>query len=165
MSRYLFQVSYSDIYKFWLMLQDALKCIYQRPEDLPDVIFFDNNCQLQAHLQAQADTYFKDIILPVDVFHFKSKHKLTDEFCQKHCNPAQWPQLAGPDGKWVFNSSVAEQVNVWAGGYIAIVREMLPHRFEFFLDEMIKRRNEFLVEKLWNTGKIPYHIPLFETDV
>lgn len=100
------------------------------------------------------------MILPVDVFHFKSKHKETDEFCQKHCNPALWPELVDADGKWVFNSLAAEQANVWAGGYQAILREMLGYRFDFFLDEMIKRRNENLIEKLRKSGKAPYHIPL-----
>ncbi|KAJ3725375.1 hypothetical protein C8R42DRAFT_640253 [Lentinula raphanica] len=52
-------------------------------------------------------------MLPVDVFHFKSKHKESDEFCQKHCNPAQWTELVGDDGEWIFNSSAAEQSNVW----------------------------------------------------
>jgi len=99
--------------------------------------------------------------MPVDVFHFKSKHKETDEFCQKHCNPALWKVLADENGNWVFNSSIAEQVNVWLGGYLAIVRDMLPHRYDFFLDEMIKRRNEFVVEKLKKSGHIPYRIPPF----
>jgi hypothetical protein len=36
---------------------------------------------------------------------------------------------------------------------------MLPHRYDFFLDEMIKRRNENLVKKLREKGKAPYHIP------
>jgi hypothetical protein len=83
----------------------------------------------------------------------------TDDFCQKHCNPALWKELVDKDGKWVFNSSAAEQANVWLGGYLAIVREMLPHRYDFFLDEMIKRRNEHLVAKLEQNGKVPYIIP------
>ena len=99
--------------------------------------------------------------MPVDVFHFKSKHKETDEFCQKHCNPARWTELADADGKWIFNSSAAEQVNAWIGGYLAMVREMLAHRYDFFLDEMIKRRNEVVLEHLANGGHSPYHIPHF----
>ncbi|KAI0037501.1 hypothetical protein FA95DRAFT_94308 [Auriscalpium vulgare] len=98
-------------------------------------------------------------ILPVDVFHFKSKHKESDEFCQKHCNPAMWPELSDDKGNWVFNSSAAEQANVWMGGYLAIAREMLAYRFDFFFDEMIKRRNERVVAKLRATGKAPYRIP------
>lgn len=96
-------------------------------------------------------------MLPVDVFHFKSKHKESDEFCQK--NPSQWMELVGDNGEWVFNSSAAEQGNVWIGGYQAIVREMLPHNYNFFLDEMIKRWNEVLVAKLHRAGNAPYRIP------
>lgn len=84
------------------------------------------------------DTFFKQVILAIDVFHFKSKHKETDEFCQKHCNPALWKELADEHGKWVFNSLAAEQAYVWLGGYHTIVRDILPHRYDFFLNEMIK---------------------------
>jgi len=127
------------------------------------------NCHLQSHLATQRDSFFSQVILPVDVFHFKSKHKVTDEFCQKHCNPARWTELvdrdADKDGnesaKWIFNSSAAEQVNVWLGGYIAIVHDMLAHRFDFFLDEMVKRRNEEVIDRLHLVGNAPYHVPHF----
>ncbi|KAJ3967654.1 hypothetical protein EV361DRAFT_929610 [Lentinula raphanica] len=140
-------------------VKDFLKSVYPDQRDLPDPIFYDNNCQLQAHLQAQGDDYFQGVMLPVDVFHFKSKHKVSDEFCQRHCNPSQWKDLVGEDGSWVFNSSAAEQTNVWFGGYAAIVHEMLAHNCDFFLDEMILRRNEILVEKLRRNAKFPYHVP------
>ncbi|KAJ3723383.1 hypothetical protein C8R42DRAFT_695872 [Lentinula raphanica] len=140
-------------------VKDFIKSVYPNPQDLPDVIFYDNNCHLQSHLQAQGDSFFQGTMLPVDVFHFKSKHKESDEFCQKHCNPSQWTELVGEDGKWVFNSSAAEQSNVWIGGYQAILRDMLAHNFNFFLDEMIKRRNEVFVAKLRQESKAPYHIP------
>ena len=67
--------------------------------------------------------------------------------------------MADEEGKWVFNSSAAEQANVWLGGYLAIVREMLPHHYDFFLDEMISRQNEALVEKLKAKGAAPYIVP------
>ncbi|KAJ3795740.1 hypothetical protein GGU11DRAFT_836671 [Lentinula aff. detonsa] len=142
-------------------VKDFVKSVYPNRLDLPDVIFYDNNCHLQSHLQAQDDDFFRGTMLPVDVFHFKSKHKESDEFCQKHCNPAQWTELAGEDGEWVFNSSAAEQSNVWIGGYQAILRDMLAHNFDFFLNELIKRRNKILVAKLRQEGKAPYHIPLY----
>ncbi|KAJ4474712.1 hypothetical protein C8J55DRAFT_390910, partial [Lentinula edodes] len=137
-------------------VKDFLKSVYPNQNNLPDVIFHDNNCHLQSHLQAQQDLFFRGTMLPVDVFHFKSKHKESDEFCQKHCNPLQWTELVGDNGEWVFNSSAAEQGNVWIGGYQAIVREMLPHNYNFFLDKMIKRRNEVLVAKLRRAGNAPY---------
>ena len=69
----------------------------------------------------QNDPYFKDIGLTVDVFHFKSKHAETDIFCQTNCNPIAYPELLSDDGEgWYFNSSIAEQTNVWLGGYHAI---------------------------------------------
>lgn len=112
--------------------------------------------------------YFDSCALPVDVFHFKSKHKTTDEFCGQHCNPYKWPELRTEDGEWRFNSSAAEQANVWFGGFQTIIREMQVDRYEFFLDEMIKRRNRLIIKELECRGDAPYSIPredLLQPDV
>ena len=75
------------------------------------------------------DTYFDDVALPVDVFHFKVKHKEGNTFCRQYCNPARWPELINEvTGTWVFNSSVAEQINLWFGGYHAITQLMHQDR-------------------------------------
>lgn len=105
------------------------------------------------------DTYFSASALPVDVFHFKSKHKISDEDCNRYCNPVRWPELYTPEATWRFNSSVAEQANAWIGGYQSIVREMQADRYEFFLDELIKRRNRNVIKELMRKGKAPYDIP------
>jgi hypothetical protein len=110
-------------------------------------------------LACQDDDYFSDVALPVDVFHFKCKHKISDTFCQQNCNPYLWPELHTSDKQWVFNSSAAEQTNVWFGGFHAIVREMRVDRYNFFLDEMIKRRNRLTVTRLRNKGFAPHLIP------
>ena len=65
----------------------------------------------------------RDILtaLPVYVFHFKSKHKESDQFCGRYCNPPLWEDLINQEtGQWVFNSSAAEQVDVWFGGFNAM---------------------------------------------
>lgn len=59
------------------------------------------------------------------------------------------------NGKWTFNSSAAEQANAWIGGFLAIVREMRPERYNFFLDEVIRRQNEWLYEELEAKGLHP----------
>lgn len=111
------------------------------------------------HLSATGDHYFDNCCLPVDVFHFKAKHKESDGYCQQHCNAAHWPDLIDDEGGWRFNSSAAEQANAWIGGFISIVREMLPHRFNFFMDEVIQRRNRSIIDRLARTGKVPWSIP------
>lgn len=117
------------------------------PGTMPDHIFFDDNCQL-ARL-VKDDPAFQNVGLSVDVFHFKSKHKTTDTFCQTRCNPASFPELQGEGGKaWYFNSSIAEQTNVWLGGYHSMCREMLVDKYNYFLDEMILRRNRMTYSKL-----------------
>ncbi|TCD71044.1 hypothetical protein EIP91_000543 [Steccherinum ochraceum] len=114
--------------------------LFPTRKSLPGVIWHDNNCQIVAMLKNDPDefmkTYFDASALPVDVFHFKK------------------------EGTWRFNSSAAEQTNAWFGGFLAIVREMQVDRYNFFLDEMIKRHNRLLVRKLKEDGHGVYSIPL-----
>ena len=102
------------------------------------------------------DPFFDDVGLTVNVFHFKSKHSEMDTFCQEHCNPVAYPELISKDNKgWFFNSSIAEQTNVWLGGYHAICQEMLVDKYTFFLDEMILHQNQMTREKLVRKGDHP----------
>ena len=139
--------------------QEFLKRIFYVESLKPDHIIFDNNCGLAHHVKT--DPFFADIGLSVDVFHFKSKHSETDTFCQENCNPAAFPELLGEDGNsWFFNSSVAEQINVWFGGYHVICREMLVDKYDFFLDQIILRHNCVTQEKLGKQGHHPGHWPI-----
>jgi len=56
---------------------------------------------------------------------------------------------------WFFNTSVAEQTNAWLGGYHSMCREMLPAKFDFFLDEMIRLRNIEIIRSLQENGHHP----------
>ena len=105
----------------------------------PEHIFYDTNCD--ARQQAEKDPWFKGIGMCVDAWHFHNKHAVTHQYCQLNCNPAQYPELIDPFRKWFFNMSIAEQTNAWLGGYHSMCREMLPAKFDFFLDEMIHLRN------------------------
>lgn len=137
--------------------------LFPTKASLPGVLWHDNNCQIVKMLKNDEDdhlrTYFDGCALPVDVFHFKSKHKESDIDCGANCNPYIWPELRTEDGKWRFNSSAAEQANAWFGRYQAIVREMSVDRYNFFLDEMIKRRNRLTIKELHKNLKAPYKIP------
>ena len=64
------------------------------------------------------------------------------------------------DGKWVFNTSICEQTNVWLAGFHAILRDMEATRYNFFLDEMLKRWNRYVVKQLKAKGHCPWNIPL-----
>jgi len=119
----------------------------------PEHIFYDTNCL--ARQQAEKNPWFSSIGMCVDVWHFLNKHKATHEYCQKHCNPAMYPELLDESGKWFFNTSVAEQINAWLQGYLSVCREMLPTKFDFFLDEMIRLRNVEQLKKLEAEGKNP----------
>jgi hypothetical protein len=71
-----------------------------------------------------------------------------------------FPELHGTDGKaWFFNSSIAEQTNVWLGGYHSILREMGSDKYDFFLDEMVMRKNRLTKAKLEAAGALPDHVP------
>ncbi|EIW53439.1 uncharacterized protein TRAVEDRAFT_174254 [Trametes versicolor FP-101664 SS1] len=123
----------------------------------PRVSLYDNNCRLYIWCAANGETLHKEIGLPVDVFHWKCKHKKTDEACSIHCNPYAFPEIRNADDTWFFNSSIAEQTNVWLGGYHAIIREMSADKYDFFLDEMIKLKNELTVAKLARQNHVPYY--------
>ena len=136
-----------------------IKRTYCNASTKPDHIFFDNNCSIAKAVKN--DPFFRNVGLTVDVFHFKCKHSEKDQFCQDHCNPAAYPKLLGEGTKqWYFNSSIAEQTNGWLGGYHAICREMQVHCYNFFLDEIIQRRNIMTLEKLEKGGCMPGTWPL-----
>ncbi|KAL4257788.1 hypothetical protein AB1N83_013934 [Pleurotus pulmonarius] len=139
-------------------VSQAAHATFPTPESTPEFLFFDNNCKLVAHQRRYGDTHFANTGQPVDVFHFKSKHKESDVNCQRYCNPAAFPELM-VNGKWRFNSSICEQTNVWLGEYRAILRNMEVDRFNFYLDEMIKRRNRFIIRQLGDGGHKPWEVP------
>ena len=123
----------------------------------PRHIFFDNNCTLKK--MVEGDEFLADIGLTVDVFHWSCKHLTRDTFCQQYCNPYGYPELQNDNGhSWYFNLSIAEQTNLWFGGYHAICWEMGVDKFNFFLQKMIFQRNEDVQAKLGKEGRDPYHV-------
>ncbi|KAI0083493.1 hypothetical protein BDY19DRAFT_978231 [Irpex rosettiformis] len=127
----------------------------------PEHIFYDSNCLLARHVRGK-DPFFDNIGLSVDVFHFDCKHSEADAYCQAHCNPRSFPELLNDNGSWYFNSSAAEQVNSWIGKYQSMCREMTAEKFDFFLDEMIMRRNEYTLASLQSQGYSPTYWELNE---
>ena len=101
------------------------------------------------------DPFFANMDMCIEVWHFLNKHEIMHNFCQEHCNSANYPELKGPDGKWFFNLSVAEQMNVWLGGYHSICCKMLPIKYNFFLAETIHLQNQQIVAKLAADGHHP----------
>ena len=97
--------------------------------------------------------------LPVDVFHATTKHKDTDEFCKMYCNPAGFYELYNEASEWIFNSSAAEQANVWFGQFLRVVREMHELHYNFFLDEMIGIYNDYRVQTQTRKGLRPRLVP------
>jgi len=131
---------------------------------LPHVLWHDNSCRMLAMLNNDDEDdprkyHFEGCALPVDVFHFKSKHKESDIDCGRQCNPYMFTILRNEKGEWRFNSSAAEQTNAWFGGFQSMVREMQVDRYEFFLDEMIKQRNRLIIMQLRRRRQEPYSIP------
>jgi hypothetical protein len=135
------------------MTQEMIKRTYHGGF-MPNHIIFDNNCTVKKHVKNDPD--FDNVGLAMDVFHFENKHANSDEFCCAHCDPSKFPELRGEDGKaWFFNTSIAEQTNVWLGGFHSICCEMSIDKYEFFLDEMIMMGNRRTKEKLAKDNKEP----------
>ncbi|KAH9920581.1 hypothetical protein B0H21DRAFT_844599 [Amylocystis lapponica] len=102
-------------------------------------MFFGSESVSQApHLQAQGDHSLDNIEKLVDNFHFDCKHKAFDSFCVEHCDPRLFPELRG---------------------YHSMCREMAADKYEFFLDEMIMRKNVLIVASLKDKGNLPGQYP------
>ncbi|EGG01794.1 uncharacterized protein MELLADRAFT_91869 [Melampsora larici-populina 98AG31] len=118
------------------------------PRKLPQVCFYDNACKLVDHIYhgGSDSTRFLDTVIPVDPFHFHS-HKESDEFCQYYTDPKLFPELRDAHG-WYFNSSAGECSNVWYGGFASMARNMHRIRFNFMMEDMTERRNDWLIKRL-----------------
>ena len=123
----------------------------------PQHMIYDSNCNALREVQSRGIEFFKGMGMCVDAFHHKTKHRASDTFCQENCNMKSYPELLDEEGGYYFNSSIAEQTNVWFGSFHNICREMLPVKYDFFLDEMILRRNRYTVTALHQRGKDPHH--------
>ncbi|KAF7378197.1 hypothetical protein MSAN_00244300 [Mycena sanguinolenta] len=139
---------------------DMLQKVFHVDGSMPDIVIYDNNCTLYKYLVRNNIPLYESIGFPVDVFHWTCKHAKESIECSYHCNPTLFPELLGTDGKaWFFNSSIAEQTNVWLGGYHSILREMGSDRYDFFLDEMVMRKNRLTKTKLEAAGALPDYVP------
>jgi hypothetical protein len=142
---------------FLIMLKNAFSVPgAQKPEH----IFYDTNCDARQQAEKSKDPWFQGIGMCVDARHFRNKHAVMHEYCQLHCNPAKYPELMDALSSWFFNTSVAEQTNAWLGGYHSMCREMLPAKFDFFLDEMIRLCNIEIIQRLQEKGHPPVYATL-----
>ncbi|KAJ7349748.1 hypothetical protein DFH08DRAFT_1079096 [Mycena albidolilacea] len=70
---------------FVLALDEFWMKLWPTKTSLPNVLWHDNNCNIVKMLRNDPDehrrNYFENVALPVDVFHFKSKHKESDADC------------------------------------------------------------------------------------
>lgn len=126
------------------------------PEGLPEVIFYDNACTLLRVIH-NGDTDpkpFKNTIIPVDPFHHHS-HKQSDQFCQKYTDPKVFPDWQ-EGGSWIFNTSAGELSNIWYGGFASMCRNMQATRYEFFLEEMVEERNDWLSDALAKRDSVKF---------
>lgn len=124
---------------------------------MPQVCFYDNACKLVEHIYHGGDDYspFLNTVFPVDPFHFRG-HKATDDYCQYYTDPKVFPDLQDENGHWYFNSSAGEMTNVWYGGFASLARSMTPIRFNFMMEDMVERRNDWMIRRLAKRGNITF---------
>jgi hypothetical protein len=147
------------------MLTYVLKIMVEKMFSLPRArkpqhLIYDSNCNALREVESRKIAFFEGMGMCVDAFHHKTKHKASDLFCRERCDMKAYPELLDDDGKYYFNSSIAEQTNVWFGSFHNICREMTPVKYDFFLDEMILRRNRMTVATLRIQGRLPHHPPV-----
>ncbi|KAG1724048.1 uncharacterized protein EDB91DRAFT_1087613 [Suillus paluster] len=135
-----------------------IKQIYSLPcARKPQHLIYDSNCNALHEVTSHQIKFFDGVSMCVDAFHHQTKHKASDTLCREHCNMKAYPELLDEDGGYYFNSSIAEQINVWFSAFHNICRKMTPVKYEFFLDEMIIRCNRVTLATLHTQGKRPYH--------
>ncbi|EGG08623.1 uncharacterized protein MELLADRAFT_84719 [Melampsora larici-populina 98AG31] len=127
---------------------------------LPPIQFLDNSCTFDKSLRKdpEASERLKGTIRPVDPFHMRT-HSEKDAQCRKLNDPKRWSFLKKPDGNWRFNGSAAEITNAWYGGFLSICRGMHEINYRFFLEEMIRVRNDSLLSKLVKKTTFCCNIP------
>jgi hypothetical protein len=127
----------------------------------PKHFIYDTACDAKQQVEARGDEWWHGVGMCVDVWHLLNKHKMTHTYCQENCNPADYSELMNNNGDgWWFNTSIAEQVNVWLGSYHAICREMIPVKYNFFLDKMIHLHNVCTRQTLQAKGLNPCYSPV-----
>lgn len=120
-------------------------------EDLPTLMFYRNACQLYSHirLHPQDAHRFRNMIMP-DVAHQTGPHNGPQRpyYLDHHANHL----LAGlktPNGGWRFNSETTQSINAWVGTFAPMCRHMHSTKYNFFLEEMIRLRNELTLNKIY----------------
>lgn len=127
---------------------------------LPPIQFFDNSCTFDKALKNDpaAMVRYSGTIRPVDPFHMRG-HSEKDTSCRTNNDPKRFPFLRNPDGSWRFNGSAQEITNNWYGRFLSITRGMHEITYRFFLEEMIRVRNESLLVKLARKTHFCCNIP------
>jgi hypothetical protein len=147
------------------LFQRFIKHTFHSPHyPKPNFFVFNAGCQLYAHVKDCE--WWQPIGLPVDVFHHKTKYKETDIDCQLHCNPANFPELQHFNKKtkkdeWYFNTSIAEQTNVWVVRLYLMCQEMRAVFYDFFLDQMVLMQNDITKKRLEKQGYNPAYFRAF----
>jgi hypothetical protein len=126
---------------------------------MPKIAIYDLECKVYEHLKASENDLYKSVGFPVNVFYWTCKHKKTSDACTINCNPTNFKELLREDQKtWFFDSSIAEKTNVLLGGYHSILHEMAVGKYNFFLNEMILRKNRLIKIMLEQDGSCPDYI-------
>lgn len=147
------------------MLQKFFKATFPLLKSTPCFLLYDNNCHIHKHIKVIGCKHFEHTAFPVDVFHFKSKHSDKDLECELNCNPVAFSELYDDNDNWRFNSSICKQTNVWINGFQSILSDMEVTRYNFYLDEMVKRHNRYVIQELRTKGSNPRLVPLSQLDI
>ncbi|KAG1838440.1 hypothetical protein DFJ58DRAFT_733816 [Suillus subalutaceus] len=83
----------------------------------PQHMIYDSNCNALREVESRNIAFFEGMGMCVDAFHHKTKHKASDMLCRERCDMKAYPELLDDNGKYYFNSSIAEQMNIWFGGF------------------------------------------------
>ncbi|ORY43720.1 hypothetical protein BCR33DRAFT_738458 [Rhizoclosmatium globosum] len=138
---------------------EALITTFEGSGQFPFVLYYDKACRLLQSLvvqirqgndevkKAQLLAVYDRVALIVDKFHFRGHQ---DEYCEMWCNPTFVDSVLKKKGYIKkFNTSAAEQGNVWFSGISHILRDLDAVTHDFFLFSLVDKRNSGFDNKVF----------------
>ncbi|KAJ3303317.1 hypothetical protein HDU76_005372 [Blyttiomyces sp. JEL0837] len=116
-------------------------CVHsQKDSNNLTVIYYDRACKLYQTLENDPQTkhLLGKVAFLVDLFHFRGHN---DTYCREKCNPITAGVEFEKAGMEKFNTSAAEQVNVWFGRISHMLRYIDPKLHDFYLYSLVDYRN------------------------
>ncbi|KAJ3320902.1 hypothetical protein HDU76_000196 [Blyttiomyces sp. JEL0837] len=120
--------------------QKVVKHLESKHPSHRTILYYDRACKLYRSMTSDVESasLLANLALLVDFFHFRGHN---DEYCRNHCNPHTAEKQFQQAGLNKFNTSAAEQANVWFSRISHMLRYIDSELHDFYLFSLIDFRN------------------------